>query len=272
MSNKMINIKNEYEKNGFFIIKNIINKDQIVELKKFITNLEPKLIVPYSNEPWGYGNCLEIDEFKVITENSKILNAVNKILCDDFEFNHLMVNRKPPWIGPEVEYHQEVFNSKTFAPGATVDELKKKWCQIYIPLDSETSGNGGLRVVTNSHSLGMLESEDIINQNYSHKRRVPVSVLSKITNSNECKLLDLELQAGDCVFFSPLLIHGSPSNGTESERISLVLQSKVKYFEPNNKIFEDEVLYRNSFITELLSDKINEINKGDRYSDFKLNK
>ena len=118
----------------------------------------------------------------------------------------------------------------------------------------------------------MLESEDIINQNYSHKRRVPVSVLSKITNTNECKLLDLELQAGDCVFFSPLLIHGSPSNGTESERISLVLQSKVKYFEPNNKIFEDEVLYRNSFITELLSDKINEINKGDRYSDFKLNK
>jgi len=268
----MINIKNEYEKNGYFIIKNIINKVEIIKLKKIISTLQPRLMVPYSHEAWGYGNCLYADGFEVISKNNKILNAVNRILCDDFEFNHLMVNRKPPWIGPEVEYHQEIFNSKTFAPGASVDELKKKWCQIYIPLDSETSSNGGLRVVTNSHSLGMLESENIINQNYSHKRRVPVSVLNKITNSNECNLLDLDLQAGDCVFFSPLLIHGSPSNGTGSERISLVLQSKIKYFKPNNKIFENEVLYRNSFLTQLLSEKIDEINRGNKYSDFKLTK
>jgi ectoine hydroxylase-related dioxygenase (phytanoyl-CoA dioxygenase family) len=268
----MIDIKSKYEKNGYFIAKNVINKDQIIDLKRFISTLSPKLMVPYSNEAWGYGNCIELDEFKIISENSKILNAVNQILCDDFEFNHLMVNRKPPWIGPEVEYHQEVFNSKTFAPGATVNEIKEKWCQIYIPLDSETSDNGGLRVISNSHSLGMLESEDIINQNYSHKRRVPVSVLSKLANSNEYKLLDLDLEPGDCIFFSPLLIHGSPSNGTASGRISLVLQSKIKNFVPNNKIFEDEVSYRTSFIIKSLEEKINSIDKNNKYSDFKSTK
>ena len=265
----MIDIKSEYEKNGYFIIKNIINKSQIIELKKNILNLKPKLMVPYSNEAWGYGNCLNIKEFKVIVKNSNILNTVHELLSDDFEFNHLMVNRKPPWIGPEVEYHQEVFNSKTFAPGATIDEIKKKWCQIYIPLDSETPHNGGLRVITNSHNLGMLESEDIINQNYSHKRRVPARILSDITNNNEYNLLDLELNAGDCVFFSPLLIHGSPSNGTASDRVSIVLQSKVKFFEPNSKIFEEEVSYRSSFIIKSLSNKIKEIDKNNLYSDFK---
>ena len=265
----MVDIKSEYEKNGYFIVNNIINKNQIIDLKKTIYNLEPKLMVPYSNEAWGYGDCSDLDEFQVIIQNNKINNTVKSILRDDFEFNHLMVNRKPPWIGPEVEYHQEVFNSKTFAPGASLDEIKNKWCQIYIPLESETSSNGGLRIITNSHLLGELESEDIVNQNYSHKRRVPVAVLNKITDNNNLSLIDLDLQAGDCLFFSPLLIHGSPSNGTSSDRISLVLQSKVKHFEHDNSIFESESSYRSSFIIKSLATKIKEIDENNLYSDFK---
>ena len=264
----MIDIKTEYEKNGYFIVNDIINKDQIAELKKFISTLEPKLMVPFSNEAWGYGNLINLDELEVISQNNKILSTVKSILCDEFEFNHLLVNRKPPWVGPEVEYHQEIFNSKTFAPGASVEEVFKKWCQLYITLDSETVSNGGLRIVTNSHLLGELESEDIVNQNYSHKRRVPADVLSQITSSNDCNLIDLELQAGDCVFFSPLLVHGSPSNGSSSDRVSLVLQSRIKHFVPDNSVFENETRYRSSFIIKSLSDKIKKINK-NMYSDFK---
>jgi ectoine hydroxylase-related dioxygenase (phytanoyl-CoA dioxygenase family) len=229
-------------------------------------------LVPFSNEAWGYGNCFGLDEFDVISQNNKILETLKNILSEDFEFNHLMVNRKAPWIGPEVEYHQEVFNSKTFAPGASIDELKAKWCQIYIPLDSEKSSNGGLRVITNSHLLGQLKSEDMVNQNYSHKRRVPVEVLSEVVNSNQCKLKDLDLQAGDCLFFSPLLVHGSPSNGTPSERVSLVLQARVKLFTPDNSIFEKEVEHRNSFIINSILKNKKEIGKNykNKYSDFKF--
>ena len=122
-----------------------------------------------------------------------ILEILKNLLPDKFEFNHLMINRKPAWIGPEVEYHQEVFNSKTFAPGASIEDLKEKWCQIYIPLDSESPNNGGLRIISGTHLLGQLASEDIVNQNYSHKRRVPVNVLNQLVTSHECKLIDLEL-------------------------------------------------------------------------------
>jgi hypothetical protein len=271
MRRHIIDIKSEYEKNGYFIVNNIINKDQIKDLKLFIASLPPKLLVPFSKEAWGYGNCLGLDEFKVISQNSKILQTLKNILSDDFEFNHLMVNRKAPWIGPEVEYHQEVFNSKTFAPGALIDELTAKWCQIYISLDSEKSSNGGLRVITNSHLLGQIKSEDMVNQNYSHKRRVPVDILSEVVNSNDCELKDLDLQAGDCLFFSPLLVHGSPSNGTASERVSIVLQAKSKRFLPNNSIFEKEVAYRNSFIINSILKNKKEIdaNIKNKYSDFK---
>jgi ectoine hydroxylase-related dioxygenase (phytanoyl-CoA dioxygenase family) len=233
--------------------------------------LPPKLLVPYSKEAWGYGNCIDFKEFEVISRNSQILKSLKNILGDNFEFNHIMVNRKAPWIGPEVEYHQEVFNSKTFAPGAHLNELREKWCQIYIPLDSENSSNGGLRVITNSHLLGELKSEDMVNQNYSHKRRVPANVLSEVVNSDDCELKDLDLQAGDCLFFSPLLVHGSPSNGTPNERVSLVIQARVKPFVPNTSIFEKEVEYRNSFIIDSFLKNVEEIdeNNKNKYSDFK---
>ena len=233
--------------------------------------MPPKLLVPYSKEAWGYGNCIDFKEFEVISHNSQILQSLKNIRGDNFEFNHIMVNRKAPWIGPEVEYHQEVFNSKTFAPGAHLNELREKWCQIYIPLDSEKSSNGGLRVITNSHLLGELKSEDMVNQNYSHKRRVPANVLSEVVNSDDCELKDLDLQAGDCLFFSPLLVHGSPSNGTPNERVSLVIQVRVEPFVPNNSIFEKEVEYRNSFIIDSFlknKEEIDENNK-NKYSDFK---
>ena len=82
-------------------------------------------------------------------------------------------------------------------------------------------------------------------------------------------MIDLDLHAGDCIFFSPLLIHGSPSNGTSSDRISLVLQSRVKHFKPDNLIFEKESTYRSSFIIKSLTTKIKEIDKNNLYSDFK---
>ena len=268
----MNQVISEFKKNGYFVVKSILNNDEIINLKKFISKLTPKLLVPYSNEAWGYGNCLDKNEFKIISKNKIILDHISKILCDTFEFNHLMVNRKPPWIGPEVEYHQEVFNSKTFAPGVSVNDLENKWCQIYIPLEDESANNGGLRIVTNTHSLGMLDSEDIINQNYSHKRRVPVDVLNNITKSNQHNLIDLNLKAGDFVFFSPLLVHGSPSNWSQYERISLVLQSKVTKVKTDDKIFDEEVLFRTNFIIKSLSKKISEIDKDRKYSDFKSKK
>ena len=58
-----------------------------------------------------------------------------------------MINNKAPWIGPDVEWHQEVFNIDTYAPGgnANVDSWKD-YLQIYIALDPHTLENGCLKV------------------------------------------------------------------------------------------------------------------------------
>jgi len=266
-----MNLKDNYRKDGFVIIKNILSSKDVEKLKNSIKLLKVGLKVPFSNEAWGYGNCVELKEFKVITENSKINSAVKEVLTDTHLFNHLMVNRKPPWIGPEVEYHQEIFNSKTYAPGASIDDLKKNWCQVYIPLHSETADNGGLRIVTNSHLLGELESEDMVNQNYSHKRRLPTKELSRITSDQNCNLIDLNLNIGDCVLFSHFLVHGSPSNGSANERISLVLQARSDKFTPDENVFDLETSYRHYFLLNSLEGKVSEMtSKGAAwYSGFK---
>ena len=71
--------------------------------------------------------------------NKYILNFCKEILGEKFTYNHLMVNNKAPWIGPDVEWHQEVFNIDTYAPGAnTNDNSWKNFLQIYIALDPHT--------------------------------------------------------------------------------------------------------------------------------------
>ena len=108
-----------------------------------------------------------------------------------------------------------------------------------------------------------------VNQNFSHKRRVPVQNLNDITKNKGCFVKDLFLNKGDCLIFSPLLIHGSPSNGSSQERISLVLQARPKNFKNDELIFNQETAIRNNFIIDSMTKIINNLKEKNRYTDFK---
>ncbi len=267
-----LKLRDQYQSNGYIKLKKFLSNDQVNELKNKINNKEPKLLVPFSQEAWGFGNLLSDNEFKIIYENTKLLNVLREITGFTPEFNHCMANRKPAWIGPEVEYHQEIYNAGTFAPGASRNEIQNKWIQIYIPLEDEKPENGGLRIIEKSHLLEDLPYEDFVNQNFSHKRRVPVQNLNDITRSKGCFVKDLFLNRGDCLIFSPLLIHGSPSNGSSQERISLVLQARPKNFKNDDQIFDQETAIRNNFIIDSMTKIINNLKEKNRYIDFNSEK
>ncbi len=262
----------EYTSKGYIKIEKFLNDNQVEDIKKKIYQKEPTLFVPFSDEAWGFGNLLGDTNFSIIYQAKQLKEIVEKIANCEIEYNHLMANRKPAWIGPEVEYHQEIFNSGTFAAGVSREEIKKKWVQIYIPLENETPDNGGLRILENSHELYELPYEDFVNQNFSHKRRVPAFKLDEITKTGNCFVRDLLLKKGDCLIFSPLLIHGSPSNGSSQERTSLVMQARPKNFNPDKNIFENETSIRNDFIIDSMSSIVTKLRSKNRYTDFKANK
>ena len=81
-------------------------------------------------------------------------------------------------------------------------------------------------------------------------------------------IIDLNLNAGDCIFFSTYLVHSSPSNGSPDERISLVSQARPADFEPNQKIFNQEAAFRKDFVTNELMKICEANNKVKKYNEF----
>ena len=61
---------------------------------------------------------------------------------------------KAAWIGPEVEWHQEVFNSDIYAPGINMRKKWDKFVQVFIAIDDQDTNNGCLKVFKKSHHEG----------------------------------------------------------------------------------------------------------------------
>ena len=70
--------------------------------------------------------------FSNILENKFITKFAKSIFKNEYDFNHLTINNKAAWIGPDVELHQEVFNMKTYAPGCNSKEIGKNFSSIYF--------------------------------------------------------------------------------------------------------------------------------------------
>ena len=254
--------------NGYVLKRKLLDVNEIDACLKSIGNLPPKLLVPFSNEAWGFGSLKDISPFENILQKIHTELTDMNLFESQFLLNHLVCNRKPAWIGPEVEYHQEVFNHRTFASGASPEYVRNNWVQVYLPLHDEKAENGGLRILSNTHKLGQLSYQDIISPNFGHKRRVDPAVLDSLSNSDEHSLLDLNLNAGDCLFFSTYLVHSSPSNGTENERLSLVSQARPIEFVPDQKIFDEETAFRRKFVSDQLTKICDANRKTEKYTEF----
>ena len=111
-----------------------------------------------------------------------------------------MIANKSKWIGPDVEFHQEIFNLNTFAPGADPKKDWKKIIQIYIAIDNQKSESGSLCIIPCSHKLGQLRHEDVVNSFLNHKRRVVLKDLNKAYN--KYGLLNMSLSSGDLLIFN----------------------------------------------------------------------
>ena len=259
---------NNFCDRGYHIFDKVFSKKYCNELIKYLSQkVKPKVFIPFSESPWGYGNLLNVGPFLEITKNKTIVGFCNALLGSKMRFNHLEINNKAAWIGPDVEWHQEAFNIKTYAPGYTAKDCLKNFTQIFIPLDNQNSKNGGLKIIPCSHKEDLLPYENFINSNLGHKRRVKVETLNKLFE--KYGVLDLDFKAGDVLVFNHLLVHGSSNNLTNKDRKSIVLQCQSGSIIKDDKIFEKETNFRRKFVANALKEKINQIISKNIYTDFK---
>ena len=266
MQEDLESIVKKYNDDGFVVIKNFLTKENCNELVNYLDSLPSKVNLPFTNVPWGYGNLLNQGPFVKISENVFINQFCKYIFNGDFVFNHLLVHNKAPWIGAVIEWHQEIFNINTYAPGYTHDDWKK-FAQIYVALEDQDIENGCLKVVPGSHKLGVLPHEDAVNDLLSHKRRVPFNTMQKIYKSNG--IFNCLLKSGDMLLFNHRIVHGSGSNASPRSRKAIVLQARKNTLIKDEKIFNEETEYRKKFVIQALEEKINSISDKNVYADFK---
>ena len=82
----------------------------------------------------------------------------------------------------------------------------KKFAQVFIAIDEMTLENGCLRIVPKSHTLGMLDHEDIVWNSMSHKKRATYKAMKEASNKFGVK--EIQMSPGDMLIFNHRLLHG----------------------------------------------------------------
>tara|TARA_B100000787_G_scaffold169292_1_gene160085 strand:- start:900 stop:1655 length:756 start_codon:yes stop_codon:yes gene_type:complete len=222
---KSKNYLNEYNKNGFVVIKSIIDKN---EIKKYEDELErlSKILIKKYKPP--YVNLTKDNKVNTAHNLNKIfprsnfmkvgkIKILNKLLIKIFDerpvLRNLEIFAKPGKTGMRTPYHQDNYywNIKN-----------KKAINVWISLDKVDKKNGGLLYLAGSHKFGL------INHSLSN---VPGSSqeikLSKL-KLKKYKTISPKLNPGDCILHNCEVIHGSNKNITNRRRRAIVVSFKAK--------------------------------------------
>ena len=261
-------ILKSYEDNGFYLWESFCDEDYCSELKSYLSSLPSKINIAYSKIAWGYGNLLNKGPFKSLTEDARLIEVCNRLWSLPYIFNHLYVHNKVKWLGNSIEWHQEVFNVDTYAPGYSADSDWDKFAQFYIALDDQNLENGCIKVLPGSHKLGILPSEDMMNENFGHKRRVTFDAMTDAYE--KCGIKNCEMKQGDLLIFNHRLIHGSSPNCSPFDRKAIVLQAREDSIEKDTDIFSKEKEYRKNFVLSAVEKKYTQLKSENLYGDFEV--
>jgi ectoine hydroxylase-related dioxygenase (phytanoyl-CoA dioxygenase family) len=263
----MERIIKQYRTDGYYFAENVLSQDLITALKSQLTTIEPKLYIPYSDVPWGYGNLVDYGVFSLVPKHEYIQSFCTTLFeNDNYTFNHLIVNNKGAFFGSAIEWHQEMSNIGTYAPGYSVEDYEN-FMQIYIALDDHTIDNGCLKIIPGSDKFGLLGHRDIIGDNLGHKRRIPRKTLQYLSDEYEIK--NIPMKSGDVLFFNHLMVHGSSANYTNKDRRGIVLQVRLNTKDKDQRVFDESTKHRRDFVISEMKGMINKLESTNPYKDFK---
>jgi len=267
----MENIVKQYQEDGYYLFKSALTEDFCNSCLEKLNIMEPKVFLPFGGIPWGWGQLFDVKPFNEILKNPSLTSFCKMLYnTDKYKVNHLMVSNKVSWHGPEEMYHQEVCNIDTFGPGCDPSKDWKDFLQVFIALEDQTLENGCLRIIKNSHKLGMLEHEDIVWNHTGHKRRVTHKELKRAYKHGG--ILNCELKKGDILFFNHLLVHGSSSNQSPFDRKAIIMQVQNTQVPKDKKIFEKYNNFRKNFFINWMKNKVDSMLSKDMYEDFNKSK
>ncbi len=232
------NLKSFYDKNGYVVIKNLINPKEIEKIKlslhqhinKNLSSFKGRdiAIIKNTKEISSVHNLKKWTQVKKMQNTKKIQNLAKLFLNSKIKNFGAEVFAKPAKIGLPAPIHQDNHYWHL---------INDKGITLWIALDNSDKKNGAVFYFNGSHKIGLLE----------HK-------LSKVIGlSQELKYKDIlkyfkkttpELKPGDALIHNCMIIHGSNSNKSKNSRIGLTMRfisSANKFNTINKKKYDAEL-------------------------------
>ena len=229
-------MENKFQKNGYIIIKNVISKKHLIDLKKvvnqsniysyelFLKKLKKNkkklydYVLPFHNE------FLFHDLYGKILRQPKVLKALISLLGPDLTHHEdpsLAVNisnldsNKRNYLFKN--WHQELWS------GASTSTVAF-WTPIFLPKNR----SGQIEFIPGSHLWGHIP----------HRNRKPISLPSKL------RTYKINVNEGDIIFFHSLLLHKSTpvSSNTYDARMAMI--THIRNFKNLNNSFDNNKSWR----------------------------
>lgn len=229
MSNNMKNITEEFQEQGFVILKKVFNKEKIKEVadlqKRIVEYADKNLEDPFL--PWSlehrndqgvlYDLYQRHPEFQDMAKNERILDCLESVIGENIYLYDNSLIYKPKGRKNSVPWHQD-FLSRPDEPLKII---------AWMALDDVTKENGTLQVIPKSHKNGHFSWHRVKGE--THHDRVDMEHIEKRRN----EIIYAELEAGDVLLFNMFLLHGSDEVHTDKSRRVY----RCSYQSMNNKIF-----------------------------------
>jgi len=227
ISNKNLKLnKKYYDKCGFAVYKKIIDLKTInkisLDLDKFLkTNIKKfkKKEVHFSKDK-SINSLHNLKKWKWIgniQQEKKIKKIVYSILGKKPKKFGAELFAKPAKTGMEVPIHQDNYY----------------WCSkngkgitLWISLRKSTKKNGAVFYFLGSHKMGLLEHKISYKPGSSQ-------VLKNMESLKFFKKITPNLNPGDCIVHSSLIVHGSNKNLSKTSRLGITLR-----YLPRNETFD----------------------------------
>ena len=213
----------QFKDQGYLVLKSFYSKKKLVDALKWLKSRDPKKIAKSWTEkepgvPIAVYSALGDKNTKVsrIASDEKILDLASQLMSDKVYLWHSKVNFKERWGGTVEYYHQDQVYWRD--RGYKSDKM----LSCMIPLESHNRSNAGLKIFPKTHKLGFIKHDHFININGLCKFMINQKALDKFYK--RYNLVDIELNAGDILFFHSSIVHGSSHNSSPKSRTIILSQ------------------------------------------------
>ncbi|MEM6402818.1 MAG: phytanoyl-CoA dioxygenase family protein [Cyanobacteria bacterium P01_D01_bin.116] len=227
------NVCEQYEKDGFAIFRNVIDKDLIEEARHHVNWLAKKY-PDLRPEHWHHP-LMRDDAFWVrLVTDDKLLDIVELFLgCDIACFTSHYIC-KPPFDGQPVLWHQD---------GAYWKLQPMEAITLWLAIDESTPENGCLKMIPGSHKLPLQKPELRTKSSNMLFSSINTSFVESLIKTSE--VIDVVLQPGDVSIHHPQMIHCSERNTSPKRRCGLDIgYIKSSTHISNRDLYLDPILVR----------------------------